>query len=312
MHTLFKPDSDLQSMSSTALKTAFYDAMFNDAGIGINPLEQKALENVRAILNDPAKLSSHIPPLPVILMQLLELVRDPNADFDKMSTLIEQDPALAAQVLKVANSPLYGSGVEIKNLPAAIGRLGVPGVASIASTIMMEKIRPPKPIYYKMFGRQIWVHSLQCAFLCKGFAKSEGDDEFSGHFLGLIHDVGKIIIFNCLTDALSSGIMDGQPGSKVFKDTMSEMSTDISSIVAREWKLPEKYCIALEEQRLGTNTPLSVALKDANLCAELYLLMERKKISQPKLEQWAENQKFDQQVWLNFLEKAAEIEKAVN
>ena len=131
------------------MKNAFYDAMFNDAGTGINPLEEKALANVRVILNDPAQLSSHIPPLPVTLMQLLELIKDPHADFGKISWLIDQDPALAAQVLKVANSPLYGSDVEIKTLPSAVGRLGVSGVASIASTIMMEIVRPPKPIYYK-------------------------------------------------------------------------------------------------------------------------------------------------------------------
>lgn len=312
MQTLSESVTNSQLMSSNSLKTAFYDAMFNDAGIGINPLEQKALENVRAILDNPAKLSSHIPPLPVILIQLIELVKDPHADFTQMADLIEQDPSLAAQVLKIANSPLYSGGVEIRNLPSAIGRLGVSGVASIASTVMVEKIRPPKPIYYKMFGRQIWVHSLQCAFLCKGFATKMDLDEFSAHFLGLIHDVGKIIIFNCLSEALSSGIMDGQPGSQVFKETMSEMSTDISSFVVREWQLPEKFCEALEQQRLGLSAPLAKVLHHANTCAELYLLMEKKKISAPKLEQWVENQKFEQQVWYDFVAAAPEIERAVS
>ena len=50
------------------LSTAFYDSMFGAEQLTteINAVEAKALANVRAILNNPEKLSNQIPPLPAI------------------------------------------------------------------------------------------------------------------------------------------------------------------------------------------------------------------------------------------------------
>ena len=294
-------------MSSVNLKTAFYDAMFGTTGRGMNTLEKKALENVRGILNSPAKLSSHIRPLPVLLIQLLELLKDPDTDYRELSKLIQQDPSLATRVLRVVNSPLYRGRVEILDLESAIGRIGIAGISSIASAIMMEKVRPQKPIYYKMFGRLIWVHSLHCAHLCRDYAAISDADQFSGYFLGLIHDVGKIIVFDCLNEALSSGILDGDPGSAVFKETMSEMSMDISTFVAREWALPEEFAVALEQQRMGPETPLAKALLRANACAEIYLLLERGRLKEDDVDDLLEEADYDVDVWRKFQRAAPEI-----
>ncbi|WKE64675.1 HDOD domain-containing protein [Gallaecimonas kandeliae] len=292
-------------MDDLNLDTAFYDALFGDQGQELNPLELQALGNLRAVLDDRAALSTHIPPLPTLLLQLVQLLADPKADFDKISALIEGDPALSLEVLRIANSALYSrGGASLDTLRAAVGRLGVTGVAAIASTILAEKLRPPKPIYFKMFGRDIWLHSLHCAFLCRELAKEQGEDPFVGHFLGLIHDVGKIIVFNCLLDAFSQGVLDGVPGSQLFKALMSEMSLDISPFVAKEWGLPEQYCTALQQQRSQPKTLLARILRQANGCAELYLLKEKRRIGEELLDEKLGGLACPAECWQHFLDKA--------
>lgn len=294
-------------MPAFDLKTAFYDAMFDSSDIKISPIEEQAIANVRQVLNDPKNLSSYISPLPVIQIKLLQLLENKDVEIDDLATLIEQDPALATRVLSIVNSPMFLTRIKAGNLLAAIRRMGVAGISSVASSVMMEKVRPHKPIYYKMFGRQIWEHSLHCAFLCRGFAKEQGEDEFSGYFLGLIHDVGKIIIFNCLNDAFSKGIIEGEPGSRGFKDMMSEMSKDISYFIAREWQLSEKFWMAMFEQTTNPQSPLAVSLHRANYCAELYLLHEKHKITTQELDENIESLKCNGAVWQEFLVQAKHL-----
>lgn len=293
------------------LRTAFYDAMFDGTDVHMNPIEEQAAANVREALNDPKNLSSYISPLPVIQIKLLELLENEDVGFDELAELIDQDPALATRVLAIVNSPMYITRSKAEDLKSAIKRMGVTGISNIASSVLMKGVRPHRPIYYKMFGRQIWIHSIQTAILCRGFAGELGEEEFSGHFLGLIHDVGKIIIFNCLNDAFSEGIVEGEPGSKAFKDMMSEMSKDISYFIAREWKLPEKFWSALYEQTTEPESGLAIALDRANSCAELYMLHDLGKINGPELYDAIDALECHGPVWNDFLGKAKHLEDLV-
>ena len=48
-----------------------------------------------------------LPLLPPVADQVLMVCNNPRADSTKLSTLIQQDQALAAQILRIANSPAY-------------------------------------------------------------------------------------------------------------------------------------------------------------------------------------------------------------
>ena len=89
-----------------------------------------------------------------------------------------------------------------------------------------------------------------------------------------------------------------------FKDIMSEMSMDISYFITREWKLPEKFWMALFEQTKEPQSVLAVALHNANNCAELYLLHEKNKINGDELYEAIDSLKCNGIVWREFLDKA--------
>ncbi len=295
-------------MHAPELQSAFYDAMFDSAEGELNALEQETLDSVRSILTNPAALSSHIRPLPTIQVELLNLINNPDAEYSDFAKLIEQEPALASRVLGIVNSALYASANKISNLETAIARIGMQEIANVASSVLMEDIRPPKPIYFKMFGKQIWIHSLQCAFLCKQICAQTGESGFAGHFLGLIHDVGKILVFNCLCDALAGLNYDQTPGSRLFKELMSEMSLDITYFISTEWKLPEAFQIALQQQRKEPETELAQALYKANTVAEMYLLASKRGIDEEQNQLVLEELGVGTELWDSFLEQAKLIE----
>lgn len=152
---------------------------------------------------------------------------------------------------------------------------------------------------------------MQCAFLCKAIAISEDQDEFDAYFLGLIHDIGKIIIFNCLCDALSSELSDSLPGTQAYKQLMSEMSHDISFFIAQEWALPKIYCDALQAHHNIRISPLATLLYKGNLLSEVYLLVQKKGLDESIIDNLLLKLSVDKQVWLDFLKLSPEIEAIV-
>ena len=289
--------------------SAFYDEVFSDPLDGADRLLEEQIESrVRAVLTDEAALSSRLKPLPAVALKLTELLRSDAVPFDKLAEIINQDPSLAMQIMKVVNSPLYRGTVEIRDLKDAIARLGVDGVSSLAMSIAMAALRPPKPIYFKIFGKVIWSHSLHCAHLCQKLAAHEGLDPFTAHFLGLIHDIGKIIIYECLLEVLTKSALAGDPGSEPFKNLMTEMSLDISYFVAREWQLPEDLCDALQQQQYFKElSPLADCLHRANACAELYLLLQKGLIAPENISDILAIYKCPEHIWTKFFTDAESI-----
>lgn len=294
--------------TSTGTSTAFYDAMFPHCGLSLNNLEVLAKSAIQRSLSDIDELNKRIRPLPALQMKLLDLLRKPDTHYLEIADLINQDPSLAIRVLKIVNSVQYTAGFKIDDLGTAVARLGINGISDIASTLLMKSMHPPKPIYYKLYGKQIWDHSLHCAYLCKGFSTALGQDGFTGHFLGLIHDIGKIIVFECLVEALVSSDIGDEPGSIEFREFITEASLDISYFVAKEWNLPEEMCDALQQQRTGSNSPLAIALHCANACAEQYLIEKPANGEDYNLPALARQDEHFLTVWEGFLKEVDKLD----
>lgn len=295
------------TVTNTGTNTAFYDAMFPHCDNSLNKLEIFAKNTIQRSLSDIDELNKRVRPLPALQMKLLELLRNQDTHYLEIADLINQDPSLALRVLKVVNSVQYTAGFEIKDLATAVARLGINGISDITSTLLMKSLHPPKPIYYKLYGKQIWDHSLHCAYLCKGFSTALGQDGFTGHFLGLIHDIGKILVFECLVEALVSCDTDDEPGSVEFREFITETSLDISYFVAKEWNLPKDICDALQQQRTGSNSPLAIALHCANACAEQYLIENPSNDEDYNLPVLARQDEYFQTVWACFLKEADKL-----
>src|SRR5215468_894330 len=79
-----------------------------------------------------------LPLMPRVATQLLSMARDADCDAGKLSRLIHQDPALAGQVLRIANSPAYLPRTPIVSLQQAVTRLGFSALIEIAVAASLQ------------------------------------------------------------------------------------------------------------------------------------------------------------------------------
>jgi len=134
-----------------------------------------------------------LPQIPHIASQVLRLTVDPDCSVNELQRLIASDQALAAQILKIANSAMFGMVREVSTLSQAITVLGLNNVKSVAIASSAKNLyRRSAAVFHQM---AIWEHSVVSALagsvLARVFHYPAQDEVFLS---GLIHDVGKSVI----------------------------------------------------------------------------------------------------------------------
>ncbi len=151
-----------------------------------NAILQKAFEGRHDLLRS-------IPSVPAILRSLLaEVSQAPEkVDLNRVAELIGRDKSIAAQCLRLANSPLFGRGSRTDSVRGAVRTIGITHIRDIAvSTMMMQIGSAQKGLDFVVF----WEHSLGCAIVSRKLARAVGfADPEKAYLAGLLHDLGYIV-----------------------------------------------------------------------------------------------------------------------
>ena len=135
-----------------------------------------------------------LPPAPEVLPKLVKIMQDPDTDANNVVQLIATDPAITADVLKVSNSAAYGLGTPVTDLKEAVSRLGVKEVYRIVNLVSSGAFLTG-PLASMDIGKGgLWQHSLAVAFIMDEIAKPLSPMEGLPYTLGLLHDIGKLLI----------------------------------------------------------------------------------------------------------------------
>jgi len=142
------------------------------------------------------KIKEDIPTLPAIVVRILNIILDDKSSFKDLSEAVRVDQALAARVLKVANSAAYGLRGKISSLDQAMVILGFDTLKKLLLCLsIFDNLSQENENGYLFQKSRFWCHSLAVATVARGIALLTHypcPDE--AYIAGLMHDVGKIII----------------------------------------------------------------------------------------------------------------------
>ena len=164
-------------------------------------------------------------------------------DFQLIEQLIVKDPALASEVLKMANSAVYRGLTEVTSIRNAIVRLGAKEVANIVALVTQENnFRSNDPFMHKIM-RRLWSHSLGCAIGAQSLAKKSGLPEMAqeAFLAALLHDIGKLLIIKIIDDVMSSKQMNLHLTEALLIDALGRLHAECGYSLMVQWNLPEKY-----------------------------------------------------------------------
>lgn len=141
------------------------------------------------VMHEAGKLAS----LPQTLAEVLRVVRDERSSADQLARVLMKDPAMTARVLRMANSPIYGTGQKIGSMIQAIRVLGDRQVTALAlSTSVYDMTRDWQSSLDRM---RFWRHSLETAIAARMIGDELGRRSTEELFLaGLLHDLGLLVL----------------------------------------------------------------------------------------------------------------------
>lgn len=136
-----------------------------------------------------------LPPLPESFHQISAICADENGTIDQLAKAIEKDPMLVANILKVANSPLYGFRREIKSVLQAVSLFGMSTTRSLATDISVKKLLKVDIEPYGVIPEDfVEISNIQGA-LATAWYKKVNPKKLEILFLcALLQETGKILI----------------------------------------------------------------------------------------------------------------------
>jgi len=225
---------------------------------------------------------------PMMLPQLLRAVHDRKSTQHQLANIFARDPALAGNLLKVANSPVYRVGDEpIESLDRAVALLGTDGLHSLIATALVQPVFKLAATHYPRFPEIVWEHTFRAASAAENHAAQvENVDPFAAQLLALTMGLGVIVIYRIIIDR-SRDLLNGKsPHPAVIIALIDSQCAGVAKRVAASWDLSERVLTALEEQRPlrpgETERPLSPlgrSLAFARKLAALAVLFEHGRIS---------------------------------
>lgn len=181
---------------------------------------------------------------PRIAMDVLDLVRDPEVDVTRLARAVEQDPALVAGVLVLANSILFRGLSKIVSVKDAIARLGVVEVAGLVSALASRSLYSSElKAEFQAFGpiwNRLFFHAAATARAASDLARARrtGDPEFV--FLGgMLHDVGKALALRSLASLTLSGKVRKSSDESIER-VLHRVHVEVGSVAHEEWGLPSR------------------------------------------------------------------------
>lgn len=135
-----------------------------------------------------------LPTLPAVAMNVIGLARDPDASLGQVATVISQDPALAAKILRIANSPFYALRRRCENLRQALSFLGLNGTLALALSFSMVKSlgKTGRSTFdYSQFWRRSLLSAAASRALAERVAPGAGEELF---LAALLQDIGMLAL----------------------------------------------------------------------------------------------------------------------
>jgi len=183
-------------------------------------------------------------------MRVIALTKNPATTVKELETVIGQDPALTASILRQANSAYYGYARRISSLQEAIVMLGFQMIQGLSMSAAIAPLLKNRLVGYEIDQEELWKHSLLTALaarrLCQHRKLPYGDVAFTA---GLLHDIGKLIIsiyVRQVGDYLLKKVSEAKFSYVELEEKVIGFDhARAGGFLARAWNLPDDLVAAI-------------------------------------------------------------------
>ncbi|MDY6951783.1 MAG: HDOD domain-containing protein [Thermodesulfobacteriota bacterium] len=191
-----------------------------------------------------------LPPISEAMHKARQVLADPNSSFKDLAIVFVTDQAIAARVLKLANSAYYGLSNQVSSIQHAAVVLGYRTLGELVTVASSSELMNKALNGYGLESGALWQHSLAVAFGSKFIAGKKDpalvNDAFAA---GLIHDAGKLILDAYIVERREafSACLSGDQGGLVRaeKEVLGVDHAEIASEICKKWNVPDEMATGI-------------------------------------------------------------------
>jgi HD-like signal output (HDOD) protein len=206
------------------------------ATLTLEPLEHDA--ELAARHKQTVVCLSKLPPFHPAALKLLNIASESGTAIDDFEAIFKSDPALTADLLLVANSPLFGNRSSISSIRHALTHLGLERVRSLATTIALSFFVRNQP--RTAFVRHIWAHSLATATISEVLGRLYRMSDL--YTAGLVHDLGRLGLLLTVGQTYeqwaSSEVPNIEASNDLERARFGMNHCEAASLVGQKWRFP--------------------------------------------------------------------------
>ncbi|WP_306521108.1 HDOD domain-containing protein [Rheinheimera sp.] len=192
-----------------------------------------------------------LPTLPEIAVRVRQAADDPDINLHAMSEVIALDPALAARMIKIANSAFIGRSIKVSTLNQAVTRIGLSQVKNIATAMALEQLFISHTAEVAATMADLWRDTVQVtcvAMSClKMYLPKHKHDNLNLDTLTLAALVHRIGVLPILVEAEKYPEVFAEPA--FLQKATEELASRIGVAIMRRWDFAETFIEVVSQWR---------------------------------------------------------------
>jgi putative nucleotidyltransferase with HDIG domain len=189
-----------------------------------------------------------LPAQPVSAMRILRMLDDPHASTADLARLVETDPALSAQVMRMANAPYYGLSQNVSSAGRAVVLLGFTTVRALAVSGACSLLAGHDRSV--LFPPGFWLHAVTTGVASAAVARRVGVTANEAFSAGLLHDIGAALLYRRDPKAyqriLDAADFDPDALLALERKEMGTTHPELGAQAMDAWRFPPAFVRAVE------------------------------------------------------------------
>jgi len=186
---------------------------------------------------------------PEVVLHLLELSRNPNAQIREYAKVIKADQGICGRVLKLSNSALFAQRTAVTNLERACTILGIERLKAVSLGLNLSRAAAAGE-ELKDLSRRIWGQSVFRACLAAEAARLIAPGLVPEAFIvGLMMDAGIPLCAKLQGKNYIPVVADNPGPGRLFRreyESLTYTHVDIVTVLAKKWRFPDVLSKPLE------------------------------------------------------------------
>jgi HD-like signal output (HDOD) protein len=201
--------------------------------------------------------AAKLPPAPQVYGRLVAAINDGDCSLDRMAGLVRLDASLAAQLLRVANSVMFGFRTQASSVEEAVLRVGLKELHRIVGLCAASTAFQSDMAVYATRAERLWDNAVTTAVAMEKLCQATGGDAALGYTAGLLRSIGKMVLARSAAGAVAAYPDDGTPLPEWETRAFGCHHAQVGAALCELWRLPKPIGSAIRDHLQPAANPTS-------------------------------------------------------